>query len=117
MLINEGLPNYIVNRLKIKYNLSDKIIGILGMAFKGDVDDKRETLSYKLKKILNFEAKKVLCSDIYIKEAGFVSSQELIKNPDIIIIATPHKEYYKIKFPSNKIIVDIWNVTGNGCVV
>ena len=117
MLVNEGLPNYIVNKLKIKYNLSNKVVGVLGMAFKGDVDDKRESLSYKLKKILNFEAKKVYLSDVYIKEDGFLSAKDLIKKSDIIIIATPHKEYRRIKFPKNKIIIDIWNIQGSGCII
>ncbi|MGC8729234.1 MAG: nucleotide sugar dehydrogenase [Elusimicrobiales bacterium] len=117
MLVNEGLPNYLVNRLKLKYKLSDMKVGILGMAFKSDVDDKRESLSYKLKKILKFEAKEVYLSDVYIKDGGFICEEELIKKSDIIIIATPHKEYNKIIFPKNKIIVDIWNITGKGCVI
>ena len=59
MLVNEGLPNFIVQRLKDRYSLRNKTVGILGMAFKADSDDKRESLSYKLKKILEIEAKKV----------------------------------------------------------
>lgn len=117
MLVNEGIPNYIVSNLKSKYKLSNLNIGILGMAFKGNVDDKRESLSYKLKKILEFEAKNVLCSDPYIKEKDFVSEKELISRSDIIIIATPHKHYERIIIPKNKVLVDIWNIFNKGCVI
>src|SRR5947209_6932540 len=55
MLVNEGLPNYVVEALKRTHDLSSKTVGILGMAFKADVDDKRASLSYKLRKILAFE--------------------------------------------------------------
>jgi UDP-N-acetyl-D-mannosaminuronic acid dehydrogenase len=113
MLINEGLPNFIVQHLKEKHDVSDKVIGILGMAFKGNSDDRRESLSYKLKKILEIEAKKVLCSDIYIKESEFVSATTLIRDADIIILAAPHKGYSELKI-KNKIVVDIWNFWGKG---
>jgi UDP-N-acetyl-D-mannosaminuronic acid dehydrogenase len=114
MLINEGLPNFIVQRLKEKYPLQDKIIGILGMAFKANNDDKRESLSYKLKKILEIEAKKVLCSDVYIDEKDFVTPAEVISHSDIIILATPHKEYRNLVVDKSKILVDIWNFYGEG---
>ena len=115
MLVNEGLPNFIVQRLKDRYSLRNKTVGILGMAFKADSDDKRESLSYKLKKILEIEAKKVLCSDVYIHEEGFVSAQELIRNSDIVILGAPHKRYKKYKdLISNKILVDVWNFFGKG---
>src|SRR4030067_3630697 len=45
MLINEGLPNYIVGQLKVKIALKEKIVGILGMAFKANNDDPRDSLS------------------------------------------------------------------------
>ena len=113
MLINEGLPNFIVQHLKEKHDVADKVIGILGMAFKGNSDDKRESLSYKLKKILEIEAKKVLCSDVYIEDSEFVSANTLIQEADIVILATPHKDYSELKV-KDKIVVDIWNFWGNG---
>ncbi len=114
MLINEGLPNFIVQRLKDKYYLKDKTVGILGMAFKANNDDRRESLSYKLKKILEIEAKKTLCTDVYIHEDGFVSAEELVTNSDIIILATPHREYTNLFIGDDKILVDVWNFYGKG---
>ena len=114
MLINEGLPNFIMQNLKNKYSLKNKTVGILGMAFKANTDDNRESLSYKLKKILDIEAKKVLCSDVYIHEEGFISAQSLVKDSDIIILATPHTEYAELSIDDDKIVVDIWNFYGKG---
>ena len=113
MLINEGLPNFIVQRLRDKYVLQDKVVGVLGMAFKANNDDARESLSFKLKKILEVEAKKVLCSDVYINAAEFIRPEDLVKASDIIILATPHKEYADLDM-SDKSVIDIWNFYGKG---
>lgn len=114
MMINEGLPLYIVNQLKKKYDLKKKSVGILGMAFKEGVDDKRDSLSYKLKTLLDLDAKKTYCSDVYIKEPGFLSMEELVKKSDIIVLGAPHKEYSQLSVPKGKVLVDIWNFYGNG---
>jgi UDP-N-acetyl-D-mannosaminuronic acid dehydrogenase len=116
MLINEGLPNYLVQSLKAKIDLSDKTVGILGMAFKGGSDDKRSSLSYKLKKILEFDCKEVLCTDPFIKEKYFLKLDEVINQSDILILATPHNEYKNINF-NNKTIIDIWNFYGKGGLI
>jgi UDP-N-acetyl-D-mannosaminuronic acid dehydrogenase len=109
MLVNEGMPNFIVKQLKQKHDLTTKTVGVLGMAFKANNDDKRESLSYKLKKILEMESYRVVCSDVYIQEEDFVSAQQLIDQSDIIILGTPHKEYKYLEVPKEKTIVDIWN--------
>lgn len=115
MLINEGLPNFIVQRLKEKHLLREKIVGILGMAFKGDIDDGRESLSYKLKKILEIEAKEVLCTDPYLKDPALVSLQEVLSNAEILILGAPHSAYKELNADfSSKIVVDVWNFFGNG---
>jgi len=113
MLINEGLPNVIVQRLKDKHSLGDKVVGILGMTFKANNDDTRESLSFKLRKLLEIEAKKVLCSDIYFHEDDFVLPEDLVRESDIIILATPHKEYANLNI-KGKVLVDVWNFYGHG---
>tara|TARA_B100001765_G_C19193727_1_gene202097 strand:- start:109 stop:498 length:390 start_codon:yes stop_codon:yes gene_type:complete len=111
MQINEDIPKFIVNDLKKKYNLKKKIIGILGLAFKAETDDIRDSLSIKLLNYLKRMKLKILQSDEYYKSKLNVKKEFLIKNSDIIIIAVPHEKYKKIKFPKKKIIVDIWGIT------
>lgn len=98
MMINEGLPYIFIRQLREKYPLKEMTVGILGMAFKPDIDDPRSSLSYKLKKVLVLEAKKVLCADKYVKDAGLVSEKEVLEKADLIVIGTPHSHYKSLKF-------------------
>ena len=107
MNINEGLPSYIVDNLSKEFDLTKKTIGILGMAFKANVDDIRDSLSYKLRKILIFRGANVLCSDEFVKDSSFMSQEELIQQSEIVIIGAPHETYSTIDF-SNVKLINIW---------
>jgi len=110
MLVNEGLPNFIVDKLRREHDLSQKRIAILGMAFKGDSDDSRESLSYKLWHMLQVYAKQVLCTDEFLDDPAFVSLNEALKRADIIILGAPHSAYRKLALPKGKEIVDVWGL-------
>ena len=107
--INENFPEYIVELLESKYDLKQMTVGILGMTFKADVDDFRASLSFKLKNILKSKSEKVLCSDELLQKDYFISSEKLIKDSDIVIIATPHSAYSRLII--NKPLVDIWRIS------
>lgn len=110
MLINEGLPQYMVNTLKGKCDLHKMKAGILGMTFKADCDDIRDSLSFKLKKLLQLEAKAVLTHDPYLKSDATV--EQILNECDVIVVGTPHKEYRGLKIPAGKIVEDVWNCLG-----
>ena len=108
MLVNEGLPNYLVDQAKKRVDLRGKTAGILGMAFKAESDDKRESLSYKLRKVLEIEAAEVLCSDPYVQDAGFVPEASLIGASDVVFIGAPHARYRSLDY-RGKPVVDVWD--------
>jgi UDP-N-acetyl-D-mannosaminuronic acid dehydrogenase len=113
MTINEGLPLYLVHRLEQKYDLSSMTVGILGMAFKGESDDIRSSLSYKLKRILEFKADQVLTADPYVTvDPRLLPQEEVIARSDLLVIATPHPQYRGLV--TDKPVADIWNVLGSG---
>jgi len=109
--LNEGLPNFIVEQLRKRSgDLGEKTVGILGMAFKADIDDIRDALSYKLGKILRFHDAKVLYSDEYAKDPTFISKEALVEQSDIVIVGVPHRAYRQLAIPSRVQLVDLWNV-------
>jgi UDP-N-acetyl-D-mannosaminuronic acid dehydrogenase len=112
MLINEGLPLYVVSRLEERYALGELTVGILGMAFKGGSDDPRESLAYKLRKILMLKARETLCTDPYVVDDRLVSLDEVLKRADLLVIAAPHQDYAALDI--DKPVVDMWGLTGQG---
>ena len=107
--VNEGLPAFLVSRLKQKYPLDRMRIGILGMAFKGDSDDIRSSLSYKLKKLLQHVAQQVLCTDPFVRnDKNLLPLEEVLEHSDLLVICAPHRVYATIK--TNKPVIDIWNL-------
>jgi len=111
MQINEGLPNYIVDTLNSRRALSGRTVGILGMAFKGESDDPRASLSYKLRKLAAFKGARVLCTDPYIHDESFLPLDNVLKESDLLIIAAPHRAYRKLDLADRE-VVDVWGITG-----
>ena len=111
MQINEGMPNYIVDTLNSRRPLAGRTLGILGMAFKGDSDDPRASLSYKVRKLAAFKGARVLCTDPYVKDSTFVSLDEVLTTSDVLVIGAPHRDYRGLEL-NGRDVVDIWGITG-----
>ena len=111
MQVNEGLPGYIVDRLNSRSPLIGRTVGILGMAFKGESDDPRASLSYKLRKLAQFKGARVMCTDPYIADPSFEPLDKVLRESDVLIIGAPHKAYRGLELDGRE-IVDVWGATG-----
>jgi UDP-N-acetyl-D-mannosaminuronic acid dehydrogenase len=113
VMINEGLPLYIMGKLEQRFDLSTMTVGVLGMAFKAESDDTRSSLSYKMKRILTSKAARVLCTDPHVKgDPDLVSLDCVVAEADLLIIAAPHRDYRELQTVTP--VVDITNLRGNG---
>ncbi len=107
MLVNEGLPVFLVKQLEEKIgSLTDKKIALLGMAFKANVDDTRESLSFKIKKLLEFKMAEVIAHDPYLQDSPALDTT--LAEADAIILGIPHKEYLPLR--PRQPFVDCWGI-------
>jgi UDP-N-acetyl-D-mannosaminuronic acid dehydrogenase len=106
MLVNEGLAGFLVDKVAAIFggSLWGKKIGLLGMTFKADNDDIRESLSFRVKKALEFKGAEVLLHDPYLEDSRVL--EEVMEKSDAFLISTPHSEYKNLEF--NKPCIDVW---------
>merc|ERR1712228_317860 len=104
-------PDCVVEQAKKKLGvatLAGTKCGVLGMAFKPNNDDFRESLAYKLRRLLVMESAEVLCTDVYIKREDFVELKDLLEQSQIILVGCPHREYKDIKLRDGQHMIDCW---------
>lgn len=109
MLVNEGLPSHLIDLARQGGDLTQATVGILGMAFKAESDDSRDSLAYKLRKLLVLEARRVLCTDPFVPDPGLVPLEQVLAEADVLFVATPHAEYRRLPPIAGKRVVDVWS--------
>jgi UDP-N-acetyl-D-mannosaminuronic acid dehydrogenase len=115
--INEGLPSYLVTAMEKRFgDLAGKTVGILGMAFKGESDDPRDSLSFKLRRLLDWAGAEVLCTDPFVRDERFVELETVLTEADIIVVGAPHRVYREADLGS-KPLVDVWGISESGITV
>ena len=112
MLVNEGLPNFLVSQLEEKMggSLKGKKIGVMGLAFKADNDDIRESLSFKVKKLLEMKMAEVLVTDEFVP--GTMPLKKFVKEAEGVILGVPHSAYKRLKLKQP--FVDCWGCWARG---
>jgi UDP-N-acetyl-D-mannosaminuronic acid dehydrogenase len=97
--INDAMPNHVLQLVRsLLVRVKDPVITIFGVAYKGNVDDTRETPALKFIKLAENEGYTVKCYDPHIKQFEYpcLPLEQAVDSSDCIIIITDHDEFKKI---------------------
>jgi UDP-N-acetyl-D-mannosaminuronic acid dehydrogenase len=114
--INEGMPRVVLDLAleeAKKEGVKLEKIGILGMTFKAECDDTRNSLSYKLKKLIKLEGMVPICYDAFMESMSEHSLEDIMEC-DAVILMTPHSYSTRYDDPrylkDGAIVVDVWKL-------
>ena len=127
--INTSMPAYVVGRVADALNDAGKPIRgsrivILGVAYKRDIDDPRESPSFKLMELLNERGAQLSYNDPFIPQlpsmrhfhvpalSSVPLTSEFLARQDCVLIATDHSQYdWTSIVSSSQLVVDTRNAT------
>jgi UDP-N-acetyl-D-mannosaminuronic acid dehydrogenase len=122
--VNEGVPLFLVEGVKRRMGaLSSRKIAVLGLTFKRDTDDERDSLSPKLIRLLERELADVAVCDP-LAPTPTQSLQDAVRDADVVIVATNHSTFetpetlraIRALAGEECLLVDPWNCLGTGQV-
>lgn len=116
--INESVPAYLIEGARKRLgSLEGKPVLVLGLAFKKEIDDTRNSLAYKAIKILNRAGAEVMRHDPYLAPGPL---EPLLRRAAFVLVATNHDAYARlgrrglVDAGARGLVADIWNVFGTG---
>jgi nucleotide sugar dehydrogenase len=104
--INEGMPQFTVDLLEgtlpTGRTLEGYKVALLGLSYKANVGDDRESPAYQIRRILQEAGVDLQTFDPYIKTSTAVSLDEALAHADAVVIATGHNEFKELSAESLK---------------
>jgi UDP-N-acetyl-D-mannosaminuronic acid dehydrogenase len=122
--VNESVPLFLVEGIRRRVgSLSGRKLAVLGLAFKADTDDERDSLAHKLIRLLERELADVMAHDPHVSTPT-VSFEETVENADVVVVAANHSEFrdpralaaIAQRASADCLVVDPWNCWGAGQV-
>jgi UDP-N-acetyl-D-mannosaminuronic acid dehydrogenase len=122
--VNEGVPLFLVEGIKRRTGtLSSRKVAVLGLTFKRDTDDERDSLSPKLIRLLERELADVAVCDPHAPTPT-TPLEDAVRDADVVIIATNHSEFERPETlrriralaSDDCLLVDPWNSLGTSQV-
>ncbi len=124
--VNESVPSFLVDGVRRRVaggSLREKKVAVLGLAFKRDVDDERDSLSHKLIRLLERELADVAVHDPMVPTPT-QDFDSAVRDADVVVVATNHSAYSTPAAlasvlslaSSDAVIVDPWNAFGSAQV-
>ena len=119
--VNEAVPLFLVDGIKRRVGpLRDRKVAVLGLTFKRNTDDERDSLSPKLIRLLERELADVSVSDPH-SQTPTQPVDEAVAEADVVVVATNHSEFeapdairavLELSGP-DCLLVDPWNALGS----
>jgi UDP-N-acetyl-D-mannosaminuronic acid dehydrogenase len=122
--VNEAVPLFLVEGIKRRVSdLASRKIAVLGLTFKRDTDDERDSLSPKLIRMLERELADVAVCDPHARTPT-TPLADAVRDAEVVIIATNHSEFegqaalrtIVSSVPADCLLVDPWNALGTAQV-
>jgi UDP-N-acetyl-D-mannosaminuronic acid dehydrogenase len=122
--VHEGVPLFVVDGLKRRLgSLRGRKVAVLGLSFKADTDDERDSLAHKLVRLLERELADVAVHDPHV-QTPTQSFDQAVLDADAVVIATNHSVFrgpgvlraIADSARSDAVIADPWDTFGAGQV-
>jgi UDP-N-acetyl-D-mannosaminuronic acid dehydrogenase len=122
--VNESVPLFLVEGMRRRLgSLANRKVAVLGLAFKADTDDERDSLAHKLVRLLERELADVAVHDPHVATPT-APLEEVLEGADAVVVAANHSEFREPRTlaaitalaAEECLVVDPWNCWGAGQV-